>query len=683
MRDLWAEVVWIKSESKTKLECYNNHRRSHFARECRAPRSQGNRNGDNTKRVVPVETPANALVVTDGMGYDWSYQVEEGPTDFALMAFSSSDSSSSDTERKILNKANLEIIAYQLGLESLESRIVVHQKNEVVFEEDIVFLKYDVKVRDNSITELKNQLEESLKEKDDLKLKLEKIETSSRNLTNLINNQLSSKDNIGLGYESQLNERDLNNKSDVFESESDSSVNESEKDNTQANYRYKAGEGYNVVPPPYTKNFMPPRPNLSFAGLDGYVFKSAMSETVTSVHEIETSAFKTSMEKHKTVRPSAPIIEDWESGIDDDYELSPSIKQNNPSHAKINFIKLDENSRKFVIEQHTYKQAKNLGKSQNSRVDKRYWNGLMTQNLGDGFEFKKKACFVCGSLFHLIKDCKVPVNATKQCSPIAASSTSTARYVNTAANRPTVNVTTGNQTNHDVGIETHDNVGQARQEKASDYEYILLPFMPSNSLLDVDEVPDKGVKGVSKGNRIDDQEKTDSSTQDVNTVRPSINIANTNINIVGPNDSSMPSLEETGIFDNVYDDTELGAEANTNNLELSTVVWTLVDLPNGKRGIGTKWVFKNKKDKRGIVVRNKTRLVAQGYTQDEGIDYDEVFVPVARIEAIRGTIDKTLFIKKDKDDILLGQVYVDDIIFGSTKKSLCYEFEQMMHKSSK
>ncbi|GJZ38130.1 putative ribonuclease H-like domain-containing protein, partial [Tanacetum coccineum] len=64
-------------------------------------------------------------------------------------------------------------------------------------------------------------------------------------------------------------------------------------------------------------------------------------------------------------------------------------------------------------------------------------------------------------------------------------------------------------------------------------------------------------------------------------------------------------------------------------------VWNLVDLPNGKRTIGTKWVFRNKKDERGIVIKNKARLVAQGYTQEERIDYDEVFAPVARIEAIR------------------------------------------------
>nr|GEX62137.1 putative ribonuclease H-like domain-containing protein [Tanacetum cinerariifolium] len=64
-------------------------------------------------------------------------------------------------------------------------------------------------------------------------------------------------------------------------------------------------------------------------------------------------------------------------------------------------------------------------------------------------------------------------------------------------------------------------------------------------------------------------------------------------------------------------------------------VWILVDFPHGKRAIGTKWVFRNKKDERGIVVRNKARLVTQVHTQDEGIDYEEVFAPVARIEAIR------------------------------------------------
>nr|GFC55031.1 putative ribonuclease H-like domain-containing protein [Tanacetum cinerariifolium] len=64
-------------------------------------------------------------------------------------------------------------------------------------------------------------------------------------------------------------------------------------------------------------------------------------------------------------------------------------------------------------------------------------------------------------------------------------------------------------------------------------------------------------------------------------------------------------------------------------------VWRLVDLPYGKKAIGTKWVYKNKKDERGMVVRNKAWLVAQRHKQEEGIDYDEVFAPMATIEAIR------------------------------------------------
>nr|GEU81705.1 RNA-directed DNA polymerase, eukaryota, reverse transcriptase zinc-binding domain protein [Tanacetum cinerariifolium] len=118
-------------------------------------------------------------------------------------------------------------------------------------------------------------------------------------------------------------------------------------------------------------------------------------------------------------------------------------------------------------------------------------------------------------------------------------------------------------------------------------------------------------------------------------------------------------------------------------------VWTLVDCPKGVRPIGTKWVLKNNKDKRGIVIRNKARLVAQGHTQEEGIDYDEVFAPVARIESIRlflayasfmgftvyqmdvksaflyGTIDEEVLLElvEKEDGIFLSQdKYVGDIL---------------------
>nr|GEX37872.1 putative ribonuclease H-like domain-containing protein [Tanacetum cinerariifolium] len=160
-------------------------------------------------------------------------------------------------------------------------------------------------------------------------------------------------------------------------------------------------------------------------------------------------------------------------------------------------------------------------------------------------------------------------------------------------------------------------------------------------------------------------------------------------------------------------------------------VWILVDLLYGKRAIGTKWVFRNKKDERGIVVRNKIRLLAQGHTQEEGNDYEEVFAPVARIKAIRfylayasfmgfmvyqmdfksaflyGTIEEEVYVCQplgfedpdhpDKVYKVVKALYGlhqaprawyetlanyllenDDIIFGATNKDLCKSFEKLM-----
>ncbi|GKD33215.1 ribonuclease H-like domain-containing protein [Tanacetum coccineum] len=225
------------SFDKTKVECYNCHRRGHFARECRVPRNQGNRNRNNTRRVVPVETPANALVVQDGIcGYDWSFQAEE---------------------------------------------------------------------------DLQNQFEKLFKEKDDLKLKLEKFEELSKNLTKLINSQISAKDKAGLGYDSQMNESEVVHS--VFNSR------ESDVDDSPVNDRFKIGEGFHAVPPPYTGNYMPSRPDLSFVGLDDSVYKTKVSETETSISKTS----KDIVEKPKTVRPSAPIIEDWDTDSDNDSVFRP------------------------------------------------------------------------------------------------------------------------------------------------------------------------------------------------------------------------------------------------------------------------------------------------------------------------------------------------------------------------
>nr|GEV49168.1 ribonuclease H-like domain-containing protein [Tanacetum cinerariifolium] len=117
-----------------------------------------------------------------------------------------------------------------LRLESVEARLLVYQQNETVFEEDIKLLKLEVQLRDNALVVLRQNLEKAEYKRDDLKLKLEKFQTSSKNLSQLLARQTNDK--TGLGYNSF--------------------------------YSYQSGDGYHVVSPPYTGTFIPPKPDLVF-----------------------------------------------------------------------------------------------------------------------------------------------------------------------------------------------------------------------------------------------------------------------------------------------------------------------------------------------------------------------------------------------------------------------------------
>ncbi|WVZ96842.1 hypothetical protein U9M48_042425 [Paspalum notatum var. saurae] len=224
--------------------------------------------------------------------------------------------------------------------------------------------------------------------------------------------------------------------------------------------------------------------------------------------------------------------------------------------------------------------------------------------------------------------------------------------------------------------------------------------------------------------------------------------------------SFVSSIEPTTIDQALSDPDWVNAMHEELNNFTRNEVWTLQAKPKGARVIGTKWVFRNKQDDEGNIVRNKAKLVAKGYSQVEGIDFGETFAPVARLEAIRflltyathhdmklyqmdvksaflngyinklvyveqppgfedpnnpnhvyrlskalygfkqaprvwyerlrdfliekgfkiGRVDTTLFTKKKDDDLFVCQVYVDDIIFGSTNEENCKEFGKMMAK---
>ncbi|GKA77189.1 putative ribonuclease H-like domain-containing protein, partial [Tanacetum coccineum] len=222
--------------------------------------------------------------------------------------------------------------------------------------------------------------------------------------------------------------------------------------------------------------------------------------------------------------------------------------------------------------------------------------------------------------------------------------------------------------------------------------------VPSNSEKDESSPKDDArtkneVKDSAKEGNMNGLEEA-TNTNRLNTISSPVNTVSSSFTTVDPRrvkeqrneyeslfDPLIPDLEDTvnfqdsGIFGNAYDDEYVGAQADLINLETNMntrrmhkqneaglisfinkqrrtnhkdfqnclfacflsqmeLKKTLVDLPHGKKVIGTKWVFRNKRDQRGIVVRNKSTLVAQGYRQEEGVDYDEVFAPVVRIKAI-------------------------------------------------
>nr|GEV43975.1 hypothetical protein [Tanacetum cinerariifolium] len=283
----------------SKVECYNCHRKRHFARECRSSKDT-RRNGaaEPQRRNVLVETSTSNALVTqcDGVGsYGWSFQAEEEPTNYALMAFTSS------------------------RLESAEARLLVYQQNVTVFEEDIKLLKLEVQLRDNALVVLRQKLEKAEQERDDLKLKLEK---------------------------------------------------------------YKLGDGYHVVPLPYTGTFMPLKPDLVFHDAPN------VNETAHTAFNVELSPTKPDTNLSHTQRPSAPIIEDWVSNSEDDFEAK--ISQNVPSFIQpIEQVKTPRTSIKTI----------------ETSIPTANPKTAIPKPKSNGNRRNRNACFVCKSLDHLIKDC--------------------------------------------------------------------------------------------------------------------------------------------------------------------------------------------------------------------------------------------------------------------------------------
>nr|GEW76680.1 hypothetical protein [Tanacetum cinerariifolium] len=281
-----------------------------------------------------------------------------------------------------------------------------------------------------------------------------------------------------------------------------------------------------------------------------------------------------------------------------------------------------------------------------------------------------------------------------------------------------------------AGNQSNGSAGKARVETVRDKDYILLPlwtldplfsssskdspgdgFKPSKEeeKKDVEDLGNENNEDLSTDGLRVNQEKDANvnSTNNVNTVSLTGNAASIKDNVVDKNivygcadDPNIHDLEEIGRASDAEND---DSGADMNNLDtyfqvspapttriykdhpLEKVIEDLHSAPQTRRMSknlkGHGLVFRNKLDERGIMIRNKAMLVAQGHTQEEGINYDEIFTPVVRIEAIRLFLAYASF-----KDFVVYQMYVKSaFLYGkikkrSTTKEMCTEFEKMMHK---
>nr|GEY05145.1 hypothetical protein [Tanacetum cinerariifolium] len=756
-KNLGANETTFIGFDMSKVECYNCHRRGHFAKKCRLPRDT--RNKDTQRRNVLMETSTSNALVSQCVG---------------------------------------------VGLESVKARLVVYQHNQNVFEEDIKLLKLDVMLRDNALVKLRKKFEKAKKERDELKLTLENFQTS----------------------------------------DSDVSM-----PTSPVHDRYKSGEGYHAVLPPYTGTFMPPKPDLVFYDA------STVSETVSTVFNVERSTTKPTKDMSQSNRPSAPIIKDWVSeSKDESKDLSQSwlgspkdIKplfdvQGNPQQSLKDKAVIDSGCSRHMTGNISYLSdfekinggyvafGGNIKRCVSQMCDKKNIvlftdtecvvlssdfklpdenhlllrvpreNNIYNVDLKNIVPSKDLTCLFAKATLDEVLVTK-PHNMTPyelllgrtpsiefmrpfRCPVTIINTLDPLRKFDRKAdegflvgysvrNGPTrlfdidtltqsMNyqpVVAGNQPNHNTCMQENLDAGKVVKEAKSAQQYVLLPLWSTSSKdsqnTDVDAAfddqenesevhvspssSDKPKKHAEKDkNEAKGKSPVDlstgvrdlrnefeifyvNSTNGVNaasTPVTAVGLNSTNstnsFNDVGPSDTAvnMPALEDIIYSD---DEEDVGAEADFSNLETSITtrsmermvkeqgrmnqindedfhtcmfacflsqekpkrvlqalkdlswikvmqeellkfkmqkVWVLVDLLKGKRAIGSKWVFRNKKDKRGIVIRNKARLVEQGHTQEEGIDYEEVFAPVQK--------DNGIFISQDK--------YVADILrkFGLT-----------------
>ncbi|GJW91074.1 putative ribonuclease H-like domain-containing protein [Tanacetum coccineum] len=746
------------------------HKRGHFTRECRAPMNQDNKNKEPTRRTVPVEeTTSNALVSQcDGFGYDWSDQAEEGPTNFALMAYSptistSSTNSKGNLQQDLKDKGVIDSGCsrhmtgnrfYLINYEEIDRGFVAFEgnskgwkitekckirtskldfkdvyfvkelkfnlfsvsqmcdkKNSVLFTDtECVVLSPDFKLTDESHVLLKVPRKDNMYSVD-----LKNV-VPQGGLTCLFAKATPDESNLWHRRLGHVNFKTMNKlvrgnlvrglPSKLFEINQTCVACQKGKQH-RASCKTKTVSSISqplqmlhmdLFGPTFVKSLMKKMYCLvvtdDFSRFSWVFFLATKDETseilktfITGIENLIDLRVKVIRCDNGTEFKNRVMNQFCEmKGIKREFSVARTPQQN---RAEAVYTACYVQNRLLVIKPH------------NKTPYELFLGRKPALNFMRLFRilYNSKAFRVFNSRTRIVEE-NLHVQFSENTPNIAGSGPNCLFDIDALTKSMNYKpVVTRNQSNGSTGTKACDNESKDRMETIPGKDYILLPLSIqdppfSSSLKDSpnarfkpsgeEEKKDAKDPGNESGNPLKGKIVSDgNNTNNVNVVSSTINAARSKVNAVHPktsielpNDPNMTELEDI-----VYsgDDEDVGAVADMNNLDVFMPISPIPTIRIHKdhpvdQIIGdlnsapqTRRMTKNLKE-HGIrkMIKNKERLVAQGYTQEEGIDYDEIFAPVARIKAIRLFLAYASF----KDFVVYQMDVKSAFLYGKIKEDV-------------
>nr|GEU59291.1 putative ribonuclease H-like domain-containing protein [Tanacetum cinerariifolium] len=688
-RNLGANGTTSIGFDMSKVECYNCHRRGHFSKECMLPRDT--RNKDTQRRNVLVETStSNALVLQcDGVGsYDWSFQADEEPTNYALMEFTSSSSLSSDNEtvphvfkvkpsttkpHKDLSQSNR---PFALIIEDWVSDSEDESEGEPMTTQkapSFVQPSEHVKTRSPSVKPVEHPIPAENLRKNIPKTRDKGVIDSgcSRHMIRNIS-YLSDFKEINEGYVTFGG----NPKGGKITGKGKIRTGKLDFDDVYFVKELK----FNLF---IVSQMCDKKTGVLFTDIECIVlssdFKLADDNLVLLRVPKENNMYNVDL---KNIIPSGDLTSLFAKATLDKLKakaVNTACVQNRvlvtKPHNKTPYELLLGRTPSIGFMRHFGCSVTIL----NTLAPLGKFDGNVNEGFLVKYSVSSKAFIVFNSRTIIVQE-TLHINFLENQLNVARSGPTWLFDIDTLTQSMNYqSVVAGNQPNSSVGIQKNFDAGKAG--KGNVQQYVLLPLWSFGSK--------------------DPQNIDADASFEVKEPKSEVHV------FTSSSDKPKKHDEKSKREDKGKSLVELSIGVRDLNAEFEEI--TVNSTNGGKRAIGSKWVFKNKKDERAIVVRNKARLVAQGHTQEEGIDYKEVFTLVARIEAIRlflayasfmgflvykvvkalyglhqalrawfetlanyplensfqrGKIDQTLFIKRKKGDILLVQTVV---VTSSTK----------------